>query len=155
MEMLISATGLRLTHVPYRGVIPAMNDVVAGHIPMMVVGLAGSLGAIRSGLLRPIAMTGAKRAAELPDVPTLAEKGIAGFPAEPWTAFFAPAGTPEPILARLSGGLVEALNDAGVREKLKPVMQVETSTPEALRGMVERDIERYGNLVRDVGMKVE
>ena len=131
MEMLISATGLRLTHVPYRGVIPAMNDVVAGHIPMMVVGLAGSLGAIRSGLLRPIAMTGAKRAAELPDVPTLAEKGIAGFPAEPWTAFFAPAGTPEPILARLSGGLVEALNDAGVREKLKPVMEVETSTPEA------------------------
>ena len=80
MEMLISATGLRLTHVPYRGVIPAMNDVVAGHIPMMVVGLAGSLGAIRSGLLRPIAMTGAKRAAELPDVPTLAEKGFAGFP---------------------------------------------------------------------------
>ena len=155
MEMLISSTGLRLTHVPYRGVIPAMNDVVAGHIPMMVVGLAGSLGAIRSGLLRPIAMTGAKRAAELPDVPTLAEKGIAGFPAEPWTAFFAPAGTPEPILARLSGGLVEALNDAGVREKLKPVMEVETSTPEALRGMVERDIERYGNLVRDVGMKVE
>ena len=69
MEMFISATGLRLTHVPYRGVIPAMNDVVAGHIPMMVVGLAGSLGAIRSGLLRPIAMTGAKRAAELPDVP--------------------------------------------------------------------------------------
>src|SRR6476659_5524339 len=155
MEMLISATGLRLTHVPYRGVIPAMNDVVAGHVPMMVVGLAGSLGAIRSGLLRPIVMTGAKRAAELPDVPTLAEKGIAGFPAEPWTAFFAPAGTPEPILARLSGGLVEALNDAGVREKLKPVMEVETSTPEALRGMVERDIERYGHLVRDVGMKVE
>jgi tripartite-type tricarboxylate transporter receptor subunit TctC len=155
MEMLISATGLRLTHVPYRGVIPAMNDVVAGHIPMMIVGLAGSLGAIRSGLLRPIAMTGAKRAAELPDVPTLAEKGIAGFPAEPWTAFFAPVGTPEPILARLSGGLVEALNDAGVREKLKPVMEVETSTPEALRGMVERDIERYGHLVRDVGMKVE
>ena len=155
MEMLISATGLRLTHVPYRGVIPAMNDVVAGHIPMMVVGLAGSLGAIRSGLLRPIAMTGAKRAAELPDVPTLAEKGIAGFPAQPWTAFFAPAGTPEPILARLSGGLVEALNDAGVREKLKPVMEVETSTPEALRAMVARDIERYGNLVRDVGMKVE
>ena len=155
MEMLISATRLRLTHVPYRGVIPAMNDVVAGHIPMMVVGLAGSLGAIRSGLLRPIAMTGAKRAAELPDVPTLAEKGIAGFPAEPWTAFFAPAGTPEPILARLSRGLVQALNDAGVREKLKPVMEVETSTPEALRGMVERDIERYGNLVRHVGMKVE
>ena len=155
MEMLISSTGLRLTHVPYRGVIPAMNDVVAGHIPMMVVGLAGSLGAIRSGLLRPIAMTGAKRAVELPDVPTLAEKGIAGFPAEPWTAFFAPAGAPGPILARLSGGLVEALNDAGVREKLKPVMEVETSTPEALRGMVERDIERYGHLVRDVGMKVE
>jgi tripartite-type tricarboxylate transporter receptor subunit TctC len=151
MEMLIRASGLRLTHVPYRGVIPAMNDVIAGHIPVMVV----ALGAIRSGLLRAIAMTGPKRAAELPDVPTLAEKGIAGFPAEPWTAFYAPAATPAPVLAKLSGGLVEALNDAGVREKLKPVMEVETSTPEALRGMVERDIERYGKLVRDVGMKVE
>jgi tripartite-type tricarboxylate transporter receptor subunit TctC len=155
MEMLIHAAGLRLTHVPYRGVIPAMNDVVAGHIPTMVVGLAGSLGAIRSGLLRPIAMTGPNRAAELPDVPTLAEKGIAGFPAEPWTAFFAPVATPAPILARLSGSLVEALNDPGVREKLKPVMEVETSTPDALRAMVARDIERYAKLVRDVGMKVE
>jgi tripartite-type tricarboxylate transporter receptor subunit TctC len=141
MEMLMHATGLRLTHVPYRGVIPAMNDVVAGHIPTMVVGLAGSLGAIRSGLLRAIAMTG--------------PRGIAGFPAEPWTAFYAPAGTPAPILATLSAGLVETLNDPGVREKLKPVMEVETSTPEALRGMVERDIERYGKLVRDVGMKAE
>jgi tripartite-type tricarboxylate transporter receptor subunit TctC len=130
MEMLIHATGLRLTHVPYRGVIPAMNDVVAGHIPVMIVGLAGSLGAIRSGLLRAIAMTGPNRAAELPDVPTLAENGIPGFPAEPWTAFFAPAATPAPILARLSGGLVEALNDAGVREKLKPVMAVQR--PDAL-----------------------
>jgi tripartite-type tricarboxylate transporter receptor subunit TctC len=155
MELLISATGLRLTHVPYRGVTPAMNDVVAGHIPTMVVGLAGSLGAINSGLLRAIAVTGPKRAAELPDLPTLAEKGITGFPAEPWTAFFAPAATPAPILAKLSGGLVEALNDAGVREKLKPVMAVETSTPEALRAMVERDVERYGKLVRDVGMKAE
>src|SRR5262245_19640930 len=155
MEMLSRSAGLRLTHVPYRGVIPAMNDVIAGHIPVMIVGLAGSLGAIRSGLLRAIAMPGPKRAAELPDVPTLAEKGLAGFPAEPWTAFFAPAATPAPILARLSGGLVEALNDAGVREKLKPVMAVETSTPEALRGMVERDIERYAKLVRDVGMKAE
>jgi tripartite-type tricarboxylate transporter receptor subunit TctC len=100
-------------------------------------------------------MTGAKRAAELSDVPMLAEKGITGFPAEPWTAFFAPAGTPEPILARLSGGLVDAINDASVREKLKLVMEVETSTPEALRGMVERDIDRYGKLVRAVGMKVE
>jgi tripartite-type tricarboxylate transporter receptor subunit TctC len=98
-------------------------------------------------------MTGPNRAAELPDVPTLAEKGIAGFPAEPWTAFFAPAATPAPILARLSRGLVEALNDAGVREKLKPVMAVETSTPDALRDMVARDIERRGQLVCDVGMR--
>jgi tripartite-type tricarboxylate transporter receptor subunit TctC len=110
---------------------------------------------IKGGKVKALAVMTPRRAAELPDVPTLAEKGIAGFPAEPWTAFFAPAGTPEPILARLSGGLVEALNDAGVREKLKPVMEVETSTPEALRGMVERDIERYGHLVRDVGMKAE
>jgi tripartite-type tricarboxylate transporter receptor subunit TctC len=155
MEMLMHATALKLTHVPYRGVIPAMNDVIAGHIPVMIVGLAGSLGAINAGLLRALAMTGPKRAGELPDVPTLAEKGIAGFPAEPWSAFFAPAATPAPVVARLAGGLVEALNDAGVREKLKAVLAVETSTPEALRAAVERDTARYGQLVRDVGMKVE
>ena len=155
MEMLMHAAGLRLTHVPYRGVIPAMNDVIAGHIPVMIVGLAGSLGAINAGLLRALAMTGPNRAGELPNVPTLAEKGIAGFPAEPWSAFFAPAATPAPVLARLSGGLVEALNDAGVREKLKAVLEIQTSTPDALRGMVERDTERYGRLVRDVGMKID
>src|SRR5262249_31247456 len=144
MEMLIHTTGLRLTHVPYRGVTPAMNDVVAGHIPTMIVGLAGSLGAIRAGLLRAIAMTRPQPAAERLDVPPLGEGGIAGFPAEPWPGFYAPIGTPAPILATLAGGLVETLNDPGVREKLKPVMAVETSTPEALRGIVERDIERYG-----------
>lgn len=155
MEMLMQAEKLQMTHVPYRGVTPAMNDVVGGHIPTMIVGLAGSLGAITSGHLRAIAVTGPKRAAELPDVPTLAEKGIAGFPAEPWAAFYAPAATPAPILARLSAGLVEALNDAGTKDKLKAVMQIETSTPEALSEMVARDTARYVKLVRDTGMKAE
>src|SRR5258708_29127516 len=100
-------------------------------------------------------MTGPNRAAKLPAVRTLAEKGIAGFPAEPWTAFFAPAATPAPILARLSGGLVEALNDAGEREKLKPVMAGEPSTPDALRDMCPRDIDRYGKLERHDAMKAE
>jgi tripartite-type tricarboxylate transporter receptor subunit TctC len=155
MEMFMSATGLRMTHVPYRGVTPAMNDVIAGHIPALIVGLAGSHTHINAGLLRALAVTGPKRAGEIPNVPTLAERGIAGFPAEPWTAFYAPAGTPAPILARLAGGLVEALNDAGVREKLKPVLEIQTSTPEELRGMLERDTARYEKLVREVGMKVE
>ena len=141
--------------MPYRGVTPAINDVIAGHIPVAIVGLAGSLSHINAGLLRALAMTGPNRASELPDVPTLAEKGIAGFPAEPWSAFFAPAATPAPILAKLSGGLVEALNDAGVREKLKPVLEIKTSTPDELRRLVERDIARYDKLVRDVGMKAD
>ena len=155
MEMLMHATGLRLTHVPYRGVTPAMQDVIAGHIPVVIVGLAGSLAPINAGLLRALAVTGPNRAGELPNVPTLAEKGIAGFPAEPWSGFWAPAATPAPILARLAGGLVEALNDPGVREKLKPVLEIQTSTPDELRGMVERDTARYDKLVRDVGMKVD
>lgn len=155
MEMLMHATGLRLTHVPYRGVTPAMQDVIAGHIPVVIVGLAGSLTHINGGLLRALAVTGPKRAAELPNVPTLAEKGIAGFPAEPWSAFFAPAATPAPILGKLAGGLVEALNDAGVREKLKPVLQIQTSTPEELRDQVARETNRYEKLVRDVGMRVD
>lgn len=155
MEMLLQAEKLQLTHVPYRGVTPAMNDVVGGHIPTMIVGLAGSLGAISSGHLRAIAVTGPRRAPELPDVPTLAEKKIAGFPSEPWAAFYAPAATPAPILAKLSAGLVEALNDAGTKEKLKAVMHIETSTPEALREMVARDTARYIKLVKDTGMKAE
>lgn len=155
MEILMHGSGLRMTHVPYRGVTPAMNDVIAGHIPTLIVGLAGSHTHINAGLLRAIAVTGPKRAAEIPNVPTLAEKGVPGFPAEPWTGFYAPAATPAPILSRLASGLVEALNDAGVREKLKPVLEIQTSTPEELRTMVERDTARYEKLVRDVGMKVE
>jgi len=155
MEMLMQATGVRLTHVPYRGVTPAINDVIAGHIPVAIVGLAGSLAQINAGLLRALAMTGPNRAVELPNVPTLAEKGIAGFPAEPWSAFFAPAATPAPVLVKLAGGLVEALKDPGVREKLRPVLTIETSTPEALRSRLERETARYVKLVRDVGMKVD
>jgi tripartite-type tricarboxylate transporter receptor subunit TctC len=153
MEILMHSTGLHLTHVPYRGVTQAINDVIAGHIPVAIVGLAGSHAQIHAGLLRALAMTGSKRAAELPNVPTLAEKGIAGFPSEPWSAFFAPAATPAPILAKLSAGLVEALNDLGVHEKLKAVLEIQTSTPDALRSMVERDTVRYESLVRAVGMK--
>ena len=151
----MQATGVRLTHVPYRGVTPAINDVIAGHIPVAIVGLAGSLAQINAGLLRALAMTGPNRAVELPNVPTLAEKGIAGFPAEPWSAFFAPAATPAPVLVKLAGGLVEALKDPGVREKLRPVLTIETSTPEALRSRLERETARYVKLVRDVGMKVD
>ena len=153
MEMLKQRAGIDLTHVPFKGGSPATLATVAGDTMAMFAG-SSSAPQIQAGKLRALAVTGTRRSRAYPDLPAIAEL-YPGYEVTIWLGLFAPTGTPEPILARLSGGLVEALNDAGVREKLKPVMEVETSTPEALRAMVERDIGRYGNLVRDVGMKVE
>lgn len=155
MEIFMDSTGTQLTHVPYKGVTPAVNDVASGQVPVVFAGAAGALPLIQSGRVRALAVTSPERFSALPDTPTLAEAGIAGFPSEPWNAFFVPAATPAPIRARLSAALKEALDSPDVREKLSNVIAVRSSTPEDLRKTWERDIDRYGKLVRKVGMKAD
>jgi tripartite-type tricarboxylate transporter receptor subunit TctC len=155
MEIFMQGAGVKLTHVPYKDVIPAVSAVTSGQVPVMFAGMAGSLSLIQSGRVRALAVTSAQRQDSLPDVPTMTEAGVAGFPAEPWNAFFAPAKTPPAIVKRLNAALVESLDAPDVRDKLKLMLGVRSSTPEELKQILDRDSARYDTLVRKVGIKLE
>src|SRR5260221_13253758 len=109
--MLKSAAGITIRHVPYRGSVPAMLDVIAGHIPFMVVDLQPALRHIREGKVRVLGVTTQKRVAAAPDIPTLAESGLPGFELVAWQGVVAPAGTPLAIIHQLVLQLVKSLAD--------------------------------------------
>lgn len=146
MEILMQGSGTQFRHIPYKGAGPEMLDIIAGNVPIGALGLAAALPQIRAGKLRPLAVTNAARLPALPDVPTMTELGVGGFPFEPWTAFFAPVGIPAPVLASLTSAVANAINAPEVRGKVGPALDMRSSTPEELRKLVERDILRYQDL---------
>ena len=117
-ELFRSMAGIDIVHVPYRGAAPAMTDLVGGQIGMMFDNLPAVLPQLRDGRVRALAVAGARRAAALPEVPTLAEAGLPGFEAEAWFGLAGPAGMPAPLRARVEGLVTEALSDPGLRAKL-------------------------------------
>ncbi|MEP6790723.1 MAG: tripartite tricarboxylate transporter substrate binding protein [Ramlibacter sp.] len=154
--LFVSMTGARLTHVPYRGSSGAASDLVAGVVESSFAGVPNALAQVPQGRLRALAVTTAKRIPQLPDVPTMQEAGVPGYEASVWLALLAPAGTPHDIVARLNtevGKLMslpetqKALFNAGV--------EVSVSSPEALGGFMVKEMERWGKVVRDTGIKLE
>jgi tripartite-type tricarboxylate transporter receptor subunit TctC len=115
----IKQTGAAMTHVPYRGGAPAMNDVMGGHVPVFFANIASGLSNIQGGKLRPLAMAADKRNPALPDVPTYAEAGIPGTGVYEWNGMFVPAGTPAPVLAKLADALEKALQSPDVRQRIQ------------------------------------
>jgi tripartite-type tricarboxylate transporter receptor subunit TctC len=148
MEIMMQGTGTQFRHVPYKGAGPAMVDIMSGTVPIGALGLAASIPMISAGRLRPLAVTNAARLPALPDVPTMTELGVEGFPSEPWTAFFAPVGIPAPVLARLTSAVADAINAPEVRSRVGAALNMRSSTPEELRMRVERDIRRYQELAK-------
>ena len=156
MEMLKSATGIQLVHVPYKGLIPALNDVVGGQVPVMFAGMSGALPHIQSGRLRALAVGGTKRSPALPAVPTVAEAGVAGFNYAAWTGFLAPAGTPKDIIARLHAEITRILALPDVREKLTSLgFELAGSTPDEFGALIKNDIARVAKVVREAGIRAE
>ena len=156
MEMLMSMTGVRLTHVPYKGLTQALNDVVGGQVPVMFAGMPGALPHVKSGRLRALAIAGARRSPAMPDLPTVAESGVPGFDYSAWVGYLVPAATSPVIVAKLNADLVQAINAAEVREKLSAVgFDIQTTTPDEFRLLITREIERVGKLVRDAGIKAQ
>lgn len=117
-ELVWRALGIKLTHVPYKGSAPAMSDLIGGQIPFSIDTVAAALPQIKSGKIKAIAVTGATRATQLPDVPTVAEAGHPGFSADSWLAVVVPRGVPAPAKAKLQKALSETMADAEVRSKL-------------------------------------
>jgi tripartite-type tricarboxylate transporter receptor subunit TctC len=151
--------GAKLLFVPYRGTAPAMQDLIAGRIDLMLDQAANSLPWIRSGKIRAYAVTAKTRVAAAPDIPTVDEAGLPGLYISIWHAIWVPKGTPKEIVARLNAAIVEALGDAGVRQRLADLGQEipsrDQQTPEALRAYHEAEIAKWWPLIKAAGIRAE
>ncbi|RAI39156.1 Bug family tripartite tricarboxylate transporter substrate binding protein [Rhodoplanes roseus] len=155
-EMFAQATGLQLTHVPYRGAAPALQDVIGGQVSMMfdIVPLAREH--IKSGKVRALAVTSAERVAALPDVPTTAEAGIPSVQGGAWWGLVAPAGTPRPIVDWLNAETRKAFDSKEVRERLtEQGLIFVLGTPEQLAEHQKKETERWGAVIEKAGIKPE
>lgn len=147
--LLALTAGIDIVHVPYKGGGPAMQDLLGGQIPAMVATPVTALPHVKSGKLRALATTGAARPAMMPDVPTVAESGYPGYEATNWYAYYAPAGTPKDVLARLHKELVDALNAPDVREQLdRQGVEAKPGTSEELTKYMERELATWGRVVK-------
>src|SRR5512134_2885060 len=156
MEMLKSAAGLYIVHIPYNGNGPAGTAVIAGQVEFLFGSLPAVLPHAKSGRVRPLAVGTPKRSPSLPEVPTVAESGFPGFDASLWLAFFAPAGTPQPIIDRLHREIVASVKDPETAAALdKAGAEPITSTPAELAAMVKDGVEKYAKVVKQAGVKAE
>lgn len=156
-EMLRTAAALDIRHVSYRGSVLAMQDVIAGHIPMMVVDLQPALPQIRAGRLRPLGVTTAARVRSAPDIPTLAEAGLAGFELVAWQGLVAPAGVPRSIVDRLAGEIATLMSAPETRARLDALAlePLIGSTPDSFAAYVKSEIERWAPIVEASGASLE
>jgi tripartite-type tricarboxylate transporter receptor subunit TctC len=146
--------GIKLLHVPYRGIAPAVTDTVAGRVDMMFSSYLSAAGQVEAGKLRMLAIAGTERHPRIPDVPTMPEAGYPDVQMQQWFGLFAPAHTPAPVVQRLNAEFVKALQSAEVKDKVLPqVAFVTPSTPDELEAMVKRDIVRLGAVVKESGAK--
>ncbi len=149
-ELLASMSRTDLLHVPYRGDSASLTALLAGDIPMIIAPPTAVMSNIRGGKLRAIAVTGPARWPGLPDVPTVAEQGVAGYDVRSWAGLMAPAGTPRPIIDRLNAELLKALQVPSVRARLEEMGgEARGSTPEEMRAMVAAETQKWTQVVAD------
>lgn len=149
-------TRTKAIHVPYKGSSQAHLDIIGGNVDLMFDTTSSAMGQIRGGKFRPLAVTTPQRAAELPDVPTLAEAGIKGADIQTWYALYVTAGTPRPVVERLAAELQAALKHPEVVSRIKGLGgDIQPMSIEAFAEMNKAEFDRYGKLIRDAGIKVE
>jgi tripartite-type tricarboxylate transporter receptor subunit TctC len=156
-EMLKTAAGLNIRHVTYRGSAPAIQDVIGGHIPMMVVDLQPALPHIRDGKLRVLGVTTANRVAAAPDIPTLAESGLPGYELVAWQGVVAPAGVPRPIVEQLGREIAALVAAPETRTKLVEIAlePLPGSTPDSFAAFVKSEVKRWAPIVKASGAMLE
>jgi tripartite-type tricarboxylate transporter receptor subunit TctC len=154
-----AASGVKLQYVPYRGTGPAMNDLVAGQIDIMVDQLSNSINQVRAGTIRGYAVTDSKRADSASDVPTTDEAGLPGFHMTLWSGLWAPKGTPKEIVAKINAAALDALNDPPTRKQLENLgLQMppsDKSTPEALGDWQKAEIAKWWPIIKAANVKVD
>jgi tripartite-type tricarboxylate transporter receptor subunit TctC len=155
-ELFASMAAIKLSHIPYKGVAPAINDLLGGHVNMVVTGLPPTVGHVRDGAIRALAVTGSTRSSIFPDVPTVAESGLPGYESVQTFGILAPKGTPRPIVDKLNGALREALALNEVKMKLavdgtEPL----PGTPEDYATAIDREETKWSRLIKQIGVKAE
>jgi tripartite-type tricarboxylate transporter receptor subunit TctC len=147
--------GVQLNHVPYKGSGPAMQDLLAAQVGVSFAGVPNVLGHVRAGRLRALGVTTPKRWSELPEVPTLAEAGVAGYEATLWLSISGPAGMPAPIVQRLQAEIGKALQDPGLQSSFRAAgVDAQTMAPQELERFMRVEDEKWGKVVRDTGATV-
>lgn len=155
-ELFKSAAGIDVVHVPYKGAAPALVDLLGGQVHMVFASSPAVMPHIRTGRLKALAVTTAKRIGVMPEVPTVSESGLSGFVLIGWYGLLAPAGTPGTIVCRLNADLTRTLGLPDVRERLGGLgLEIETSTPEAFGGFMAAEISKYAKVVRSANIRVE
>jgi tripartite-type tricarboxylate transporter receptor subunit TctC len=155
-ELLRERTGLKLQHVPYKGAAPAVQDLIGGQVPFALMDTASVQQHIASGKLRALGVASAKRLATFPEIPTLAEQGLTGFEAYAWQGLVVPAATPAPVVATLSKALQTALNSTPVKARFQTLsLEALPGTPEQMAAYAHAERERWGQLIRANGIRLD
>ncbi|WP_082608245.1 tripartite tricarboxylate transporter substrate binding protein [Acidovorax sp. Root219] len=155
-ELFKAVAGTPIVHIPYRGGGPAMIDTMSGQVALSFPVLSAAQPHVQAGKLRALGVTGTKRSALMPDVPTIAEAGLPGYAFETWFIVFAPAGTPKPVIDRLNTTLNQALNTPALKERMaKDGFDPTPSTPEQARARLEKEMPQWAKLIKERGITAE
>ncbi|MDR6767808.1 tripartite-type tricarboxylate transporter receptor subunit TctC [Acidovorax delafieldii] len=155
-ELFKAVAGTPIVHIPYRGGGPAMIDTMSGQVAMSFPVLSAAQPHVQAGKLRALGVTGTKRSALMPDVPTIAEAGLPGYAFETWFIVFAPAGTPKPIIDKLNATLNQALGTPALKERMaKDGFDPIPSTPEQARARLETEMPQWAKLIKERGITAE
>ncbi len=155
-EMFKTATGVDIVHVPYKGTVQAVTDLVAGHVDMVFADMVPAMPQIRAGKLRPLAVTSEKRSPVLPDVPTMIEAGVPGYDSSVWWAILAPRGTPPEIIDRINAALAKIMKSPDVQDKFTNLgISTAYSSPQAVTDRAARETPRMGQVLKAAGVEPE
>lgn len=154
--LLASMAKVEMTHVPYKGVAPAITDVLAGQIQMIASTVSSAMPQIQSGKLKPLAVTTPKRSGALPNVPTVAESGVAGYEATAWSMLMAPAGTPRTVISRIHASTLQVLENADVRKRFAADGgEATSSTGEQAAKFLAAEIQRWAKVIKEAGVRAD
>ena len=157
MLAFIGTAGIQMQSIPYKGAGPALNAVIGGEVQVMMGSLASTLAQVRGGRLVALGVTSARRSSAAPDVPTIAESGLPGFQAANWSGVLAPAGTPQPIVAKLHAVIVQTMADPAVRQHLvaEGAEAVTSRTPAEFGDMLKAELAKWTQVAKDAGIQPE
>ncbi len=156
MELFGTMTDTRYAHVPYKGMAPALNDVIGGQIQISLPTIPGGLPHAQAGRVRALGVSSVKRSTAAPEVPTIAEAGVPGFEASNWYGIAAPAGTPQAIVAKLNQEITRTVTLPDIRSKLVNMgMEPETGTPEAFADYLKQEVAKWARVVKASGLRLD